>query len=85
VFDRRRVSSLRALPHRCAILTDDTMGRGGWKSANQPTTRAVWRFEPPEGLARILLCDDHAAELADHERLTFEAWRHDVTVESASA
>ena len=32
------------------------------------TVRATWRFD--SGARRILLCDEHAAELDGHERLT---------------
>lgn len=43
-------------------------GRPVGRLCDQPATqRAVWRFE--SGPRRILLCDQHAAELADHERL----------------
>lgn len=45
-------------------------GQWGGNCDQPPTVRAVWRFEPPDGPKRILLCDQHAAELAGHERLT---------------
>lgn len=57
---------------KCAVLTDDDMGRGGGDCPQPPTVRAVWRFDQP-GKMPILLCDQHADELADHERLTVKS------------
>ena len=53
---------------RCAVLIDDRVARSIGNCENPPTVRAVWRFDRP-GPTRILLCDEHAAELADDERL----------------
>lgn len=61
--------SLRPLDDRCAILTDYNMGKGGGNCDQPATVRAVWQFERP-GPLEVLLCDEHAAELAGHERLT---------------
>ena len=61
----------------CAVI-----GRGsGNCQQTPPTLRAVWRFEPPEGPKRILLCDQHAVELAGHERLRGVVQFYDATVE----
>lgn len=55
-------------PTQCAILTDYDIGRGGGNCPRAPTVRAVWRFGQL-GAMRILLCNEHAAELAENERL----------------
>lgn len=57
-----------ATPDRCAIIEPYDMGRGGGNCQRPPTRRGVWRFEA--GPKRILLCDHHAVEYGDHERLT---------------
>jgi hypothetical protein len=53
----------------CAAITRAIGGQWGPPCDRPPTVRAVWRFE--SGPRRILLCEEHAAELADHERLAF--------------
>lgn len=60
---------LRVRDRMCAVLTPYDMGQGGDNCERPTTTRAVWRFETP-GPLRILLRDEHAAELADEEWLT---------------
>ena len=53
----------------CAVIMRAVGGQGGDLCDQPAAVRAVWRFERPAGRQRILLCDGHAAELADEERL----------------
>ena len=51
----------------CAVIGRAVGGQWGDPCNQPPTVRAIWRFE--SGPRRILLCDDHAAELEGEERL----------------
>ena len=55
----------------CAVIGRAVGGQWGDLCDQPATRRAVWRFE--SGPRRILLCDEHAAELAGEERLTLDA------------
>jgi hypothetical protein len=55
----------------CACEVTDDIGRPVGYCDRPPTRRATWTFA--DDTARILLCDEHAAELAGHERLTLDS------------
>lgn len=54
----------------CAVIGRAVGGQWGDLCAQPATVRATWRFE--SGPLRILLCDEHAAELGGVERLVLE-------------
>jgi hypothetical protein len=71
-FYGRRLPSFHIKPDACAVTLPWAMGHGGGNCPQPPTVRAVWRFDTP-GPLQVLLCDEHAAELASHERLSLAA------------
>jgi hypothetical protein len=53
---------------QCAVIERAEGGQWNGTCRQTPTRRAQWRFE--SGQMSILLCNQHAAELAGDERLT---------------
>lgn len=52
---------------QCAVIGRAEGGQWNGNCRQTPTRRALWRFESEQ--MSDLLCDDHAAVLADEDRL----------------
>lgn len=62
--------SLHVAPDRCAVIVADGIGRALGNCGALPTRRGRWRFETH--VARVVLCAEHADQLAGHERLALD-------------
>ena len=64
----------------CAAIVRAPGGQWGGPCDQPATVRATWRFDTP-GPTRILLCDEHAADLVGRERMSGIVRFYDATVE----
>lgn len=71
---------LQVVSGRCAALVRrNEVGQWGSNCARQVAVRARWRFA--DEVVSLLLCDVHARELGDDDRLSQVVWFYDATVE----